>query len=87
MAPVEGIEPPPTVLETAVLPLYYRDSLQRINESSTVNNQQACVHQNKIEVSYSNGPGQIQYTAQVTQVDVYWVYIHAGTNSTGNRSN
>jgi hypothetical protein len=23
MAPVEGIEPPPTVLETAVLPLYY----------------------------------------------------------------
>jgi hypothetical protein len=23
VAPVEGIEPPPTVLETAVLPLYY----------------------------------------------------------------
>ena len=27
MAPVEGIEPPPTVLETAVLPLYYTGTL------------------------------------------------------------
>ena len=36
LAPVEGVEPPPTVLETAVLPLYYTGIYYLLSNLDTV---------------------------------------------------